>query len=128
MIAEVWCRNDSSNAVAEVNGESYCATCHPFAVAEARTFVHRDGTGCHKTRPITKADLVERKAGKGGTIVTTTAPMPAVMTSDTYVVTFLFDRNGYAQPNDKVGISPNRKGPGSGLAFSVPLSSLAIEG
>lgn len=34
-IIEVWCRNDDRAATTVVHGESYCATCTPFAVVEA---------------------------------------------------------------------------------------------
>ena len=35
-LAEVWCVNDASNAVANIDGVGYCATCFPVAYAEAR--------------------------------------------------------------------------------------------
>lgn len=85
---------------------------------------------------VTKADLTERRRGQAGSVVrlVPTAPVPDVLeepqwrdrVDGTYVVSFLFDRNGYAQPNAHVGIVAHlHDGGTTGFAWSVDVAEIA---
>lgn len=43
--SQVWCKNDASRAVVEIDGEGYCATCSVYAAAEAAQAAHREMHG-----------------------------------------------------------------------------------
>ena len=66
---------------------------------------------------ISKAQLVERKRGKGGTVVRLRTPHP--LWGDTVVVKDLMRRRGYDRP-DRVGVGPADRG----IAFGVALSDI----
>jgi len=66
---------------------------------------------------ISKAQLVERKRGKGGTVVRLRTPHP--LWGDTVVVKDLMDRRGYDRP-DRVGVGPADRG----ITFGVSLADI----
>ena len=66
---------------------------------------------------ITKAQLTERKRGKGGTTVRLREPHP--QWGDTVVIKDLMSRRGYDRP-DRVGVGPGDRG----VTFRVALAEI----